>query len=135
MSGPAIARGLLVADATLIAAVPAASIVLGIAPQGTALPCIAITETFATDRQTVKGARGGRVKVTSLVQITVMASNYPACKVAMDKARRALRDYVGTVGAFAAVTCRLEGKGPDFETEAGFCAQTQDLRITYDEGP
>jgi hypothetical protein len=135
MSGPAIARALLVADATLIVAVPATRIITGVVPQSTALPCIGITETFATDHQTVRGHRAGRVKVTSLVQITVMAANYPDCKTYMDKARRALRDFAGTIGAFQGVTCRLDGKGPDFESDASFCAQTQDLRITYDEGP
>lgn len=133
MSGPAIARDLLAADAALVAAVPAARIFVGIVPQGTALPCIAITETFASDYQTVKGHRGGAVKVTSLCQVTVMAAKYPDCKAAMKLARAALRDYAGTIGAFQAATCRLEGKGPDFETEAGFCAQTQDLRITFNE--
>lgn len=135
MSGPAIARALLAANTDLTALVPAARIMSGVVAQGTALACIGITETFATDRATVKGARGGSVKVTSLCQITVMAATYPACKEAMRLARAALRDFHGDIGGFSGVTCRLEGKGPDFETDSGFCAQTQDLRITYDEAP
>lgn len=133
MSGPAIVRGLLAASAPMIAVVPARSIIPGVVPQKTTLPCIGITETFASDHKTVDGHRGGPVKVTSLCQITVMAANYVDCKEAMALARAALRDFVGTIGDFQAVTCSLEGKGPDFETDAGFCAQTQDVRITFNE--
>jgi hypothetical protein len=135
MSSSAIARSILIADATLIALAPAARILAGVVPQGTALPCIGITEVSSTDHLTVEGHRSGKVKVTALVQITVMGTTYPECKEAMLKARRALRDFRGTAGAFLGVTCRLENQGPDFQTEAGFCAQTQDVRITYDENP
>lgn len=135
MSGPAIARELLIADAAYIAVVPAARNIIGVVPQATALPCTGITEVSSTDHRSVPGYRGAKVKVTSIVQITVMAANYPDCKAAMLKARRALRDFTGTAGTFQGVTCRLDGQGPDFQTEAGFCAQTQDLRITYDESP
>ncbi|HEY0823058.1 MAG TPA: DUF3168 domain-containing protein [Ramlibacter sp.] len=135
MSAPVIAREILEADATLIATIPAARIIIGVVPQGTALPCIGITEVSTTDHLTVGGHRGGTVKVTSRVQITVMATTYVACRSAMLMARRAARDFVGTAGSYTGVTCRLDGQGPDFMTEAGFCAQTQDLRITYNESP
>lgn len=133
MSGVAIARGLLTASAALEAVVPDARVFSGVIPQGTALPCIGITEVSSSDRLTVPGHRGAGVKVTSLVQVTVLATTYPACKAAMLLARRALRDYVGTVGSFGGVTCRLDGVGPDFTSDAGFVAQTLDVRITYNE--
>lgn len=135
MSGPAIARALLVDSGDLTALVPAARVFSGVVPQNTALPCIGITEVSSTDRLTVPGKRGGRVLVTSLVQVTVMAASYPACKAAMMAARGALRDFVGDIGAFTTITCRLDGQGPDFQNDAGHCAQSQDLRITYIEAP
>lgn len=136
MSGPAIARDIMVANAALTAMVPATRILIGVVPQATALPWIGITETASTDHKSVAGYRGATVKVSALVQITVAGSTYQDCKSAMLKARRALRDYAGTLGSFGVVTCGLEGKGPDFTNdEATFYMQTQDLRITYDESP
>ena len=131
MSGAAIARGLLVASTGLTALVPSTRIIAGVIPQGTALPCIGITEVSSTDRHTIKGMPV--IKVTELVQITVLASTYPACKAAMSQARKAARNYVGDIGIFIGVTCHLDSKGPDFQSDAGFCAQTQDLRITFNE--
>jgi hypothetical protein len=145
MSGTEIARKLLLAEAALFDAVPAQQVVVGVIPQGTPLPCIGITEVAATDRSNVRGYRVPRfgdafwwgtrpqTKVTSLVQLTVMGRTYPECKQVMREARRALRDYVGDVGDHLAVTVRLAGQGPDFQTEEGIAAQTQDLRITFDE--
>ena len=145
MSGSAIARGLLLASTALFAEVPAARVVIGVVPQKTAVPCIGITEVAGTDRQNVAGYRlrqfddagwwteRPQTKVTELVQLTVLGATYPECKRVMKAARRACRDFVGDVAGFTAVTCRLDGKGPDFQTEAGICGQTQDLRITYDE--
>lgn len=135
MSASAIAREILVASAAMTAEVPAARILIGVVPQTTVLPCVGITEVSSSDHLTVGGHRGAKVKVTALVQITVMGTTYPECKEAMLAARRALRDFLGTAGAFLGTTCRLESQGPDFQTDAGFCAQTQDVRITYDENP
>jgi hypothetical protein len=131
MSGAAITRQLLVARAELIALVPSTRIFAGVVPQGTALPCIGITEVASTDRKTLKGVAS--IKVNDVVQITVMAPNYPSCKSAMAQARKACRDYVGDIGRYIAITSHLESKGPDFQSESGFVAQTQDVRITFNE--
>jgi len=145
MSGAAIARQLLLASSNLFSAVPAARVVVGVVPQGTALPCIGITEVASTDNAPVRGNRPRRfdeafwwgdrpiTMVTAVVQLTVMAATYPACKDAMRQLRRALRDYVGDVGDFKGITCRLDGQGPDFQSEEGLYVQTQDVRIIYHE--
>jgi len=131
MSGAAIARQLLIARAGLTALVPATRIIAGVIPQATLLPCIGITEIVSTDRMTLKGS--AFVKVSETVQITVLAANYPACKAAMAQARKACRDFVGSVGTYAAITSHLGSKGPDFQTDTGICAQTQDIRISFNE--
>lgn len=131
MSGAAIARQLLIARAGLTALVPAARIIAGVIPQATALPCIGITEVSSTDRMTLRGS--AFIKVSETVQITVMASTYPACKAAMAQARKACRDYVGDIGTYSAITCHLAFKGPDFQTDTGIVAQTHDIRITFSE--
>lgn len=145
MSGAAIARELLMLSTALFSAVPSARVFAGIVPQGTAPPCVGITEVVSTDHSNVRGFRAAAfgdadwwtarpiTKVTERVQVTVIASSYVECKSVMKQARRALRDFHGDIGAFKSVTCRLDGQGPDFQNDAGFCAQTQDLRITYDE--
>lgn len=131
MSGAAIARQLLVARTALTALVPSARIISGVIPQGTALPCISVTEVSSTDRQTVKGQPV--IKVTERVQITVMAADYVSCKQVIAQARKACRNVVGSIGAYSGITCHLDSKGPDFTSEAGFCAQSQDVRITFNE--
>lgn len=132
MSGVIITRRLLTDSAPLVALVPATRIIAGVIPQGTALPCIAITEVSATDRQTLKGV--AVIKVSERDQITVMAATYPQVKQIMTLARKACRNVVGTVGSFPGVTCHLEGRGPDFiDPDAGFYMQTQDTRVTFNE--
>ena len=131
MSGVIIARRLLVDAAGVIALVPATRIVAGIIPQATALPCIGLTDIINTDRNTLKA--GSVVKVTERVQITAMAATYPALKALLTQIRRACRNKLGTVGNFNGITCRLDGKGPDFDTESGIVMQSQDVLITYDE--
>lgn len=132
MSGVIIARRLLTDNATLVAAVPVARIISGIIPQGTALPCISLLDISSTDRHTL--AAGSSIKVTERVQITVMGATYQAVKSTLALVRKACRNKAGTVGVYTLVTCRLDGKGPDFsDPVAGFSMQSQDTLITFNE--
>ena len=132
MSGLIIARNLLVNRSALTALVPALRIISGVVPQGTALPVISLMDISSTDRDTL--TRAAFIKVTDRVQITVMAATYPAVKQVMAEVRKACRNLTGTVGNFAGITCRLDGKGPDFnEPDAGFCMQSQDTLVTFNE--
>lgn len=132
MSGVVITRRLLTDSAALVILVPATRIIAGVIPQGTALPCIAVTEVSSTDRHTLKGV--AFIKVTERDQVTVMAANYPAVKDIMRLVRKACRNVVGTVGAYPGVTCHLQGKGPDFiDPDAGFYMQSQDTLVTFNE--
>lgn len=131
MSGHIIARTLLTAHAGTIALVPATNIVSGVIPQAVTAPCIGITSVSSTDRNTL--AAGTVIKVTERVQITVIGETYTKCKAVMTQVRKACRNKSGTVGSFTGITCRLDGKGPDFDNEAGLAMQSQDLLITFDE--
>ena len=132
MSGVVITRLLLAARAELTALVPAARVFIGVVPQGTALPCLAITAISSTDRNTLTGS--AFIKVTDRVQVTVMAATYPATKQVLAEVRKACRNITGSVGSFAVVTCHLDGTGPDFNDQtAGFYMQSQDTLITFNE--
>lgn len=132
MSGVIIARRLLTDSAPVVAVVPVGRIISGVIPQGTALPAIGITEISGTDRNTL--APAAQVMVTQRVQITCMAKGYVPLKELIQLVRRACRNRIGTVGAFARVTCRLDGRGPDFaDPAAEICMQSQDVLITFHE--
>lgn len=137
MSGVLITQKLLLADAAVLALTPGTKIFLGVVPQGTLLPAIGITEVSSTDRQTLAGSPV--VKVTERVQITVLAATYKIQKDVIARVRHACRAKVGTVGeppgtVFQGVTCRLDGKGPDFNDPASnFFMQTQDTLVTFNE--
>lgn len=132
MSAVKIIRALLVADAALIALVPASRITAGIPAQGMALPLIALTEVSRVDRNLVKGATTSRS--TSRVQVTVMAATYPAQKTLLDAIRHAARDKVGVLSGLANVAVQLDGTGPDLgDPETGICQQSQDFRVSFTE--
>lgn len=132
MSGVIIARRLLTDSVALLVLVPSARILAGVIPQGTALPCIAVTDVSSTDRDTLSPR--AVIKVTERVQITVMGATYAEVKAVLALARKACRNKIGTVGSFTFVTCRLDGKGPDFtDANAGFALQSQDLLISFNE--
>lgn len=145
MSGVAVVRQLLVSVPNLFSAVPAVRVIAGVVPQGTALPCVAITEISSSDRTNVRGYRVRQftqqqwwgdtptTRTTSLVQLTVLANTYPELKSVMKQLRTALRDFTGDVGPFFGCTCRLEHQGPDFESEEEIVMQTQDVRVTFHE--
>lgn len=132
MSAVRIIRALLVADAALVALVPANRIVAGIPAQGVALPLIAITEISRVDHNLIKGAPTSRC--ISRVQVTVMAATYPAQKALLAAVRHAARDKVGTLSGLSNVAVHLDGTGPDFmDTETAIYQQGQDFRVSFTE--
>lgn len=132
MSAVRIIRALLMADADLIALVPASRIVAGTPAQGIALPLIAVTEISRVDRNLVKGSSTSRS--TSRVQVTVMAASYPAQKSLLATVRHAARDKVGALSGLSDVAVHLDGTGPDFmDTDAAIYQQGQDFRVSFSE--
>ena len=132
MSGVQIVRAKLTGNASVLAIVPLARIYGGVVPQGTALPCIGITEVSSVDRNTLSGE--SVIHVTERIQVTVMTADYVKQKALMALIRSACRNFVGTVGSITGVSIHTDSKGPDFsDPEAGFCMQTQDFRVGFNE--
>ena len=134
MNGPTLVRALLLARPALLAAIGAnaiAKIVVGIIPAGT--PSIGITEVVATEHKSLAGNATARIK--SMTQITVAAATTKQTKDILAQVRYACRNFVGTINGVTHVSCLLEGTGPDFEHEAGFAMQTQDVSVSFNDAP
>jgi hypothetical protein len=132
MSAIKIIRALLIADAPLIALVPASRVVAGLPAQGAALSLIALTEVSRVDHNLVKGA--ATTRCTARVQVTVMAATYSAQKNLLAAVRHAARDKAGALSGFANTSVQLDGTGPDFmDAEAGIYQQGQDFKVSFTE--
>jgi hypothetical protein len=131
MSGVAIARALLAANANLLAVVPATRIMAGILPINTALPCISILQISATPRVTVKVDEGDKL-ITERVQVTVEASTYPQQKQIMELVRDAMPLSRGTVNGFACDSVVPDSEGPDiFDPDLPAYIQSMDFMIVF----
>lgn len=130
--GVAAVRSVLVADAPLIALVPAARIQAGVLPQTIALPALSITSISKVDRNIPNP--GTYRFVTERVQVTVLAANYPSQKQIMAAVRKAAADKFPTVSGIIRVTIHTDSAGPDFMNEdASIYQGSQDFRVTYSE--
>ena len=132
MSAVKIIVELLTAYAPLTALTTTSRIIAGVIPQGTALPAVAITEVSSVDRNIVNA--GALRHVTSRVQVTVMAANYPSQKVLIGHVRKACADQIGTISGVSDVAIHTDSKGPDFnDPDAGFYMQSQDFMVSFNE--
>lgn len=130
--GVAAVRQLLVANAPLLALVPAARIQAGVLPIGTALPAISIASVSKNDRNIP--SPGANRHVSERVQVTAMASTYPSQKQVLAAVKKAAADKLPTVAGLIGVTVHTEVAGPDFmDADASIYIGTQDLRVTYSE--
>jgi len=132
MSDVKAVRYLLANNAAMIAVVPAARIYAGIVPQGTALPAIAVTHVSTNRRRIVAGSL---VKFcTSRVQVTVMASTYPAQKSTLKLVRDALPETRGTINGVNVDSIANESDGPDFRDDAaGIFMGSTDFMVMFIE--
>ena len=132
MNGVIAVRSLLVADTGMTALVPAARIVAGTIPQGTALPAISLMSVSSVDRNIP--APGPKRRVTERVQVTVLAASYPAAKTIIRAVRTAAADQMPAVDGLTDVAVHTDSAGPDFLDEAtGIHMQTQDFRVSFNE--
>ena len=123
-------RHILANNATLTAQVPAARIIVGVLPQATAPPAIAVTHVSTVRPQMV--AAPSRMCV-SRVQVTVMASSYTTQKSIMALVRAALPRSRGTFNGVGVDSIIPDAEGPDFTDEAGVYMGSIDYRVTYNE--
>lgn len=131
MSGTAIVRYLLAADATLIATVPAARIQSGTLPLDTALPAISVTQISGQQHNNVAMASASFI-VTHRVQVTVMAKTYPQVKSILALVRAALPHTRATVNGFNCQKIIPDTEGPDLYDQQGLMhSQSQDYMVGF----
>lgn len=132
MDGVAIAWNRLKSDAALLALIPQARIISGTIPAGTTLDAISVTRVSGTDRNVP--SPGANRRVMERVQVTVAAATYPRLRAAILAAKKALADFIGTVGSANDVTIHTDIAGPDFlDEEASIYFGTQDFVVGYTE--
>ena len=131
MSGVAIVRALLAANAPLTAVVPAVRIFAGAIPLNTPLPAISIAEITGRQRNSVAMSEAKRL-VTERVQVTVCAKSYPSQKAILALVRAALPLSRGVVNGFDCDSILLDGEGPDlYDSTAIIYEQSQDFFVKF----
>lgn len=129
MSGVAIIRYKLANAAALTAVVPTARIQAGVLPQGTALPCISVTQVSGVPLNYVAASSGLH---TDRVQITVDAASYPQVRQILALCRAALPYTRGTVNSIACDSIVPDIEGPDgFDDLLKSYFQSQDYIVTW----
>lgn len=126
-------RYLLANSAGVTAVAPATRIMAGVLPQGVALPAIGITQVSATRRQAVALSSGATRLVTARVQVTLLASTYPALKSLAALVHAALPATRGTVGSVKVDSLVHESDGPDFLTDEGIHQTSLDFVVRSHE--
>lgn len=133
MSAVKAIRALLVANAPMIALVPATKIVAGVVPQATVLPAISIMH-ISTVEMAAIDAQADFALATSRVQVTAMAKDYPTIKTLIGVVRKACNYQRGTIAGVSVVSIVRDTVGPDFTNDdATIYYQTIDFKVTYHE--
>lgn len=131
MSGTAIIRSKLAAHSALTAVIPATRIFAGAVPEGTAIPCIAVTSVSANQRNTLAMIETLK-QATERVQVTVYAATYPLQKAYMALIRAACPNSNGTINGFLTDSILPAGDGPDFFDDVLMVyEQSQDFMVKY----
>jgi hypothetical protein len=130
MDGAAIIRELLVADSDMTTIVPEEQIISGVLPANTPLDAIAITDVSEVDRNVL--APGATRRVTERVQVTAFGGTYPRMKAALQAAKKACADFIGSAAGLDDVTVHTDAKGPYFMNEqASIHMRSQDFIVGY----
>lgn len=133
MSGVKVIRSLLALDAALLALVPAARIMAGVLPQGTALPAVSVTEVSTVELPRID-AQSPTTLVDARVQVSVLAADYPAQKALLTAVRQACNYKRGLLASVQVVSVRRGFNGPDFQDpDSGFFMQSIDFHVIYHE--
>lgn len=131
MSGVVAVRTALVADAALLALVPATRIVTGPLPQEMALPAISLRSVSTVDLNIPNP--GSTRFVTERVQVTIVASTEPERRQVKAAVKKAAADQVElSVSGLTHVSIHTDRAGPDIEGDSGWQA-SQDFRVKYNE--
>lgn len=133
MSAVKAIRALLVAASPITAICPAARIISGVVPQGTAMPAISLLHVSTVPFARMDAQAEFNI-VTSRVQVTIMASSYPGVKPLLDAVRKACNYQRGVLAGVDVVSIVRDTVGPDFSNdEASIYYQTIDFKVTFHE--
>jgi len=131
MSGTAIIRSLLAANAPLVAVIPAARIFAGAIPINTVLPAIAVTQISGVQRNTL-AMNAASYLVTDRVQVTVLCSTYALQKSYMALIRTALPNTRGTINGFVTDSILQDTDGPDlYDGAVPVYQQSKDYMVKF----
>jgi hypothetical protein len=118
VSGVAVISYVLGTLPALTAIVPTTSIFGGDAPKGSKLPVIVMEQISDVERNTVSMGEARRL-MSERVQVTVIASSYPAQKQLLGLVRSACAHRTGLVNGVDVVSITPLGAGPDMCDAAG----------------
>jgi hypothetical protein len=123
---------LLLADAAVLARVSVDSIAAGDVEADAKLPAIGITEVSLVGIGAID-AQAEHSLVTSRVQVTVVAKDYPATQSVIGLVRRACNFHRGQIGGVDVVSVVRDTVGPDLTDAAGNPVKSIDFKVTYHE--
>ena len=129
-TGTDIIGALLLAEAALIALVPAPRIKSGILPDGTALPALVVLEASQVERQTL--VRGAKVRTIDRVSVTGRFNSIRERKTIMEMVKNICAGRTGAIAGMENVSILNAGRGPDLLGPADSFEKTQDFRVSYD---
>lgn len=133
MSAVKVIRALLVGAAPVVSLCPAARIMAGVAPQGTAMPALSLMHISTVPLVRID-AQAEFNLVTSRVQVTVLASSYAGVKPLLDAVRRACNYQRGILAGVDVASIVRDTVGPDFSNDAATIHyQAIDFKVTFHE--
>jgi hypothetical protein len=130
MSGVDIIGALLLADADLLAMVPAGQIKAGMLPDGVPLPALLVRSTSSVERQSLR--RTATTRTTDRVSVTVRAPSYRDQVAIIKRVKQCCAGQTGNIGGASSVSVLTAGTGPDVIGPASSFEQTQDFRVSFD---
>jgi len=133
VSAGKVIRALLIADGGVLALCPAARIVAGVIPQGSALPAISVMRIshYSAARIDAQAPTG---LATSRVQVSVLTKDYAVADALVIAARKACNFQRGSLGGVAVISVVRDVEGPDMENDdARIQYRTIDFMVTYHE--
>lgn len=130
MSAVAIVRALLLAHGP-VAAIVGDKVFPGDLPPGQHRPAILLREISQVEQPTVSQSEQNAL-VTSRVQVTVLAEDYPGQKALLKAAKLGAGTHTGTVAGYQVRSVTRGPVGPDLsDVEAKSFEQSRDFLVTY----
>lgn len=131
MSGVSIIGALLLADADVLAEVPAAQIKAWRLPDGVALPALLVRSPSGKER--VELRRVGSVCRTERVSVALRAAAGRDVDPILKLVRDACAGKIGTIAGYDGVSITDGGMGPDLVGINDSYERTQDFMVSFNE--